>query len=104
VMGASSRITPGWSGTGKVPSGSTVRDHHRKLVGGDGAARSTPGDIGAADQVAVPRKTTMYTGEGPAFGFGHPPVAGRTGRGRAALIDQDEADPGLFGLVLQATE
>src|SRR4051794_36717594 len=100
-MGASSWVTPCWSGTGEVSSGSTVRDHHRKpIVGGDGAARVAPGDVGAADQVAVPAKTTMHTREDAAGGFGTPPVAGRAGRGRAALIDEDEADPSLFGFVL----
>src|SRR5207249_644421 len=92
-------------GTGEVPSGSTVRDHHREripAVGGDGAARSTPGDVGAADQVAVPMKTTMYAGEAAAGGFGDPSVAGRAGRGRAALIDQDGADACLFGFFFQA--
>jgi hypothetical protein len=88
-----------------VPSGSTVRDHHRELVlGGDGSARDAPGDIGAADQVAVPAETTMHTGEQTASGFGNPTVARRAGRGGAALIDEGDADACLFGLVFQAAE
>jgi DNA-binding CsgD family transcriptional regulator len=43
-MGGPSGVTPGPAGTGQVPSGSTVRDHHREHVrGGDGSARVTPG-------------------------------------------------------------
>src|SRR5437879_5866002 len=106
VMGAPSWVTPGPSGTGQVPSGSTVRDHHREHgPGGDGSARGGAlGDVGAADQVAVPAEPTMGAGEIPATGFGNPAPADRAGRGRAALIDQQDIDARLFCLVGQAAD
>jgi hypothetical protein len=106
VMGAPSGVTPGRSGTGQVPSGSTVRDQDRKPVPGrDGSAPGCAGgDVGTADQVAVPAEGAMNTGEVPALGFRHSALADRAGRGRAPLIHQHYADPCLFGFVGQTPD
>lgn len=106
VMGAPSWVTPGPSGTGEMPSCSAVRDHDREPIpGGDGSAPGcSGGDVGAADQVAVPAEPAVSAGEVPVLRLGNPPPAGRAGRGRARLIDQHHADPGLFCLVGQTAD
>jgi hypothetical protein len=84
-----------------------VRDLGRelKVPGLDGsAARRAGGDVGAADQVAVPGKPAVRAGERPPGGLGHAPGEARASRRGPALVHQHGRDAGLLGLVGQAAD
>ena len=90
------------SGTGKVPSYSTVRDHPRQdCRGGGGVARGAGRDGGRRVQVAVPDGSAVLAGHGPTGRFGDLLAAGGAGRGRATFVDEMDGDPGEVGLVPQ---
>jgi hypothetical protein len=85
-----------------VFSGSTVRDL-RPVRDDDVSATVFDGDVGCADQVAVPVKPAVRARKATPPRFGDTPAAFEVGAGRrsATLIDQLNGDAGLFGLVTQ---
>src|SRR6202035_2640218 len=82
--------------------GSTVRDL-RPVRDDDVSATVVDGDVGGADQVAVPTEPAMRAAEHTPPRFRDPPAASwvGAGRGAAALTDPLGGDPGLFGFVGQ---
>ena len=101
-MGAWSGVTPCRVHTGEVLSGSTVRDL-RPVRDDDVSATVVDGDVGSADQVAVPTEPAMRAAEHTPPRFRDAPAATEVGAGRgaAALTDQLGDDAALFGFVGQ---
>jgi hypothetical protein len=119
MMRTSSRITPGRSGTGEVPSGSMVRDHHRELVlGGDGAARSThrtvqthpqrrtsscssqPNALPLQDETAVPEPYRYQTSFTPGEPGGGIPTLAPLGGGEPRIAVTAQHCFGALGVQL----
>jgi hypothetical protein len=77
-----------------------VRDVSRNNDWRDPAAGSG-GDVSRRDQVAVAGEPAMRAGEDPPGWLGDTVEALGAGGGGAPLVDQDDGDPGLLGLVGQ---
>jgi hypothetical protein len=82
------------------PTGPTVLDEHRQTRARESAA-SFGGDVAGTHQIPVPLKPAVRTVKLAAIRLGDPSIAGRAGRGGAALVHQPHHHPGLLGLVAQ---
>jgi hypothetical protein len=78
----------------------TVLDEHRQIRA-RGSAACFGGDVAGTHQIPVPLKPAVRTVELAALRLGDPSIAGRAGRGGAALVHQPHHYPGLLGLVAQ---
>jgi hypothetical protein len=99
--GSAAGVTPCRGDTGKVSSGSTVRDYPAHAGWGSGAARDAGGDGERRGNITMPDEPAMRAGHYPAPRFGDLLAAGRAGRRGAPFVDQMHPDPGQGGLVGQ---